>query len=110
MNNEIVNAMEELENWLADPAELGRKPAKIEYTASFEDEDGIKCMIFKFKKSFFGKWLLGIVSESGTFSEMKEYNSATETEDAKSLLHILKEYWKKIAEKEQDLSKFRLKI
>lgn len=23
MNNEIVNAMEELENWLADPAELG---------------------------------------------------------------------------------------
>ena len=39
MNNEIVNAMEELEKWLADPAELGRKPAKIEYTASFEDED-----------------------------------------------------------------------
>ena len=101
MNNEIVNAMEELEKWLADPAELGRKPAKIEYTASFEDEDGIKCMIFKFKKSFFGKWLLGIVSESGTFSEMKEYNSSTETEDAKSLLHILKEYWKKMAEKEQ---------
>ena len=85
---------EELENWLADPAELGRKPAKIEYTASFEDEDGIKCMIFKFKKSFFGKWLLGIVSESGTFSEMKEYNSATETENAKVLLHILKEYEK----------------
>lgn len=101
MNNEIVNAMEELEKWLADPAELGRKPAKIEYTASFEDEDGIKCMIFKFKKSFFGKWLLGIVSESGTFSEMKEYNSATETENAKALLHILKEYWKKMAEKEQ---------
>ena len=101
MNNEIVNAMEELENWLADPSELGRKPAKIEYTASFEDEDGIKCMIFKLKKSFFGKWLLGIVSESGTFSEMKEYNSSTETEDAKALLHILKEYWKKMAEKEQ---------
>ena len=54
MNNEIVNAMEELEKWLVDPAELGRKPATIEYTASFEDEDGIKCMIFKFKKSFFG--------------------------------------------------------
>ena len=25
MNNEIVNAMEELENWLADPAELRRR-------------------------------------------------------------------------------------
>ena len=45
MNNEIVNAMEELENWLADPSELGRKPAKIEYTASFEDEDGI-CLLY----------------------------------------------------------------
>ena len=110
MNNEIVNAMEELENWLADPSELGRKPAKIEYTASFEDEDGIKCMIFKFKKSFFGKWLLGIVSESGTFSEMKEYNSATETENAKALLHILKEYWKKMAEKEQGLKKLLQKF
>mgnify|MGYP000691901011 CR=1 FL=1 len=32
---------------------------------------------------------------------MKEYNSATETENAKALLHILKEYWKKMAEKEQ---------
>ena len=95
MNNEIVNAMEELENWLADPTELGRKPAKIEYTASFEDEDGIKCMIFKFKKSFFGKWLLGIVSESGTFSEMKEYNSATETENSKSIAS----YFKRILEK-----------
>ena len=29
MNNEIVNAMEELENWLADPAELGRKPGRM---------------------------------------------------------------------------------
>ena len=63
MNNEIVNAMEELENWLADPSELGRKTAKIEYKASFEDEDGIKCMIFKFKKSLFVKWQLRIISE-----------------------------------------------
>ena len=103
MNNEIVNAMEELENWLADPTELGRKPAKIEYTASFEDEDGIKCMIFKFKKSFFGKWLLGIVSESGTFMN-----------------HIIRLMMKRMVpfmpdtkkwqKKNRDLSKSRLKI
>ena len=38
---------------------------------------------------------LELVSESGTFSEMKEYNSATETEKCKSIVfHILKEYWK----------------
>ena len=41
MNEEIKNAMIELENWLSDPQELGKKPAKIEYTNSFEDEDGI---------------------------------------------------------------------
>ena len=32
---------------------------------------------------------------------MKEYNSATETEDAKALLTYLKEYLEKMAEKEQ---------
>ena len=64
----------------------------------FEDEDGIQCMIFKYKKSLFGKWLLGIVSESGTFSEMKEYKQENEIEDAKKLLEILKNYWKQMAE------------
>ena len=49
MNEEIKNAMVELENWLSDPQELGKKPVKIEYANSFEDEDGIRCIIFKFK-------------------------------------------------------------
>ena len=50
MNEEIKNAMVELENWLSDPQELGKKPIKIEYANSFEDEDGIRCIIFKYKK------------------------------------------------------------
>lgn len=86
MSNETKEAILELENWLSDPRELGHKPAKIEYTNSFTDEDGIKCMIFKYKKSILGKWLLGIVSESGTFSQMRKYNKNTEIEDAKKLL------------------------
>ena len=49
MNNEIVNAMEELENWLADPSELGRKPAKIEYTASFEQKKSRDLSKFRLK-------------------------------------------------------------
>ena len=97
MNDEIKKAKVKLENWLSDPNELGHKPKVIEYTNSFEDEDGIKCMIFKYKKSIFGKWLLGIVSESGTFSEMQEYNQNTEIEDAKKILEMLKNYWKNMA-------------
>ena len=94
----IKQNKKELEEWLKHPNELGRKPSKIEYTNQFEDEDGIQCMIFKYKKSLFGKWLLGIVSESGTFSEMKEYKQENEIEDAKKLLEILKNYWKQMAE------------
>ena len=99
MNKEIKKAMLELENWLSDSHELGDKPSRIEYTNSFVDEDGIKCMIFKYKKNILGKWLLGIVSESGTFSEMKEYNKKTEIEDAKMILEMLKNYWMEMAKK-----------
>jgi len=81
--------------------ELGKKPVKIEYANSFEDEDGIRCIIFKYKKNILGKWLLGIVSESGTFSEMKEYNQKSEIEDAKQILKMLKNYWKEMSKKMQ---------
>lgn len=101
MNEEIKNAMVELENWLSDPQELGKKPVKIEYANSFEDEDGIRCIIFKYKKNILSKWLLGIVSESGTFSEMKEYNQKNEIEDAKQILEMLKNYWKEMSKKMQ---------
>ena len=101
MNEEIKNAMVELENWLSDPQELGKKPVKIEYANSFEDEDGIRCIIFKYKKNILGKWLLGIVSESGTFSEMKKYNQKSEIEDAKQILKMLKNYWKEMSKKMQ---------
>ena len=101
MNEEINKAMLDLEKWLSNSHELGRKPSKIKYTNTFEDSDGIKCMIFKYKKSFFGKWLLGIVSDSGTFSEMKLYNKETEVVDAKKILNMLKNYWKEIAKRVQ---------
>lgn len=98
-NYKIEQSKCELENWLSDPNELGFKPYKIEYTNSFEDGDGIKCKIFKYKKSMLSKWLLGIVSDSGTFSEMKEYKQVTEIEDAKLLIETLKKYWKEMAKK-----------
>ncbi len=97
MDSEIKAAALELEKWLSNPHELGKAPSKIEYTNSFIDEDGIKCMIFKYKTTIFGKWLLGIVSDSGTFSEMHEYNQNTEIEDARKILEMLKSYWKERA-------------
>ena len=50
MNEEIKNAVVELENWLSDPQELGKKPVKIEYANSFEDEDNIKCIFLNIRK------------------------------------------------------------
>lgn len=106
INSEILSKIEnylqeqaksELEAWLSDIRELGHKPAKIEYSMTFIDEDGIKCHIFKYKKTLLGKWYLGIVSDSGTFSEMKEYKKNTELTDAKHTLNLLKDIWKKSA-------------
>ncbi len=93
----VSESKEQLINWLSHPNELGAKPVKIENTNYFRDEDGIECFIFKYKKKLIGKWLLGIVSESGTFSEMKPYNQNTEIEDAKQMLEMLKNYWKNAA-------------
>ena len=97
MKEEIIKNKKQLEDWLSDSHELGRKPYKINYTNSFEDEDGIRCFIYKYKKHFFSKWCLGIVSDSGTFSEMLEYKRETEIEDAKKILESLKNYWKEQA-------------
>ena len=110
MEKEIQEAKIELENWLSDPDELGRKPARIEYTNHFKDEDGIECIIFKFKKSIVGKWLLGIVSESGTFSEMKEYHAKNEKEYRKAYEKAKKEKLGLWGEKNpQNPREFRLK-
>lgn len=95
---DVISATGEMIDWLMHPAELGKKPSKIECTNQFETEDGISCFVFKFKKSVFGKWLLGIVSESGTFSEFEEYREETNEQDARKLLGILQDYWKKQAE------------
>ena len=88
--------------WLEHPNELGCKPQKIEFTQEFTDEDGIECMIFKYRKTLFSPWLLAISSDSGVFSEMQKYDPKTEIEDAKKLIDFLKQYWKNMANLEQE--------
>ena len=103
-NYKIEQAKEKLSEWLSDFRELGQKPAKIEYTNSFEEGE-ISCMIFKYKKTLLGKWMLGIVSDSGTFSEMKEYHKETEIEDAKKIIKLLKEIWQRQAKELEQKNK-----
>lgn len=88
--------------WLNHPSELGCRPKKIEFTKEFTDDEGIHCMIFKYKKSLFSPWLLAISSESGVFSEMQEYDPRTEVEDAKKIIDFLKEHWKHVAAEEDE--------
>ena len=102
---DMKNYNEEKQNvidWLCHPSELGKAPAKIEFTKEFTDEDGIECMIFKYKKSVLSPWMLAISSDSGVFSEMQRYNEKTEVEDAKKLIDYLKDYWKMMARSEQE--------
>lgn len=99
---DINESLQQLTNWLSHPNELGKKPSKVEFTKQFKDEEGIQCQIFKYKKSMFSKWYLAIVSESGTFSEFKEYHEGTEVEDATEILTMLKNYWKDMAKQFAD--------
>ena len=50
--------MQEVVEWLEHPNELGKAPAKIEFTKEFTASDGIHCLIFRFKKGLLSPWLL----------------------------------------------------
>lgn len=98
-------AKQYVSDWLAHPTELGARPYKLEFTSEFTDEDGIHCLIFKYKKSMLAPWLLAIASDSGIFSEMKKYNAAAERKDAEELLNFLKQYWKNRASETSEREK-----
>ena len=95
----VKKAQEKMIEWLSDYRELGQAPVQIKFIKDFVTDDGIKCYIFKYKKTLFSKWWLGIVSDSGTFSEFKEYNPETEINDALEIINLLKSFWQREAEK-----------
>lgn len=84
--------------WLSNERELGAPPARIEFVSAFTDADDVRCAIYKYKKSRFDKWLLGITSERGTFSEFREYREECAQTDARELLERLKTFWKRKAQ------------
>jgi len=91
--------------WLANPAELGKAPKRIEAAGEFQLH-GLIYYIFKFKKSAFGKWLVGVSGgyEAGemehcghVFSEMQEYSEHTAQQNAIDMVETLRSYWQKQA-------------
>lgn len=85
MNNEINESINTLKNFLSKPENLGKTPIKIIYTNSFRAKHYKNGLIFKYKSSIFGKWLIAITFSNMCATEMKAYNEKTEIEDAKKL-------------------------
>ena len=83
-------AEDELSNWVVNNTENKIKPVAIRMTGGFTyKNDNYTCIILKFKLNTNSKWLLGIVSDSGTFSKYTPYNVETALNDAKKLLNIM---------------------
>lgn len=87
--------------WLANPAELGKQPKKIEYAGEFMLH-GLIYYIFRYKKSALGKWLVGVSGgyEQGemencghVFSEMQPYSEATAQQQCIAMVEMLRSYW-----------------
>lgn len=105
-SEQMKAALNNMSEWLAHPAELGKAPSKIECAGTFE-EDNMTYYIFRYKKGMFGKWLIGVcggyegdeLENCGhTFSEMEEYNEADAVSQAKALVETVRGYWKNRAE------------
>lgn len=106
MNKEQVRiAKEELSHWLAFPSELGKVPARIRCMGMLEYSE-LRYYIFKYKKSFFGPWLLGYSGgfegedtdpQGQAFSEMRPYSPQTAEAECRAMLDMIADYWKQRA-------------
>ena len=90
--------------WLANPAELGKAPKKIECMGEFVLH-GMIYYIFRYKKTALGKWLLGVSGgyEVGemehcghVFSEMQPYDEQTAQEHAIAMVEMIRSFWKTV--------------
>lgn len=103
-------AQQEMIGWLTHPQELGKAPAKIECAGTFTLYE-MTYYIFKYKKSLWGKWLLGVcggyegdsLDHCGhVFSQMEEYDEGTAVEQAKALVEYVRQYYMEQAEKAEE--------
>lgn len=87
--------------WLSHPQELGKAPVKIECVGNIDLHE-MTYYIFKYKKTSFGKWLLGVCGgyegDGGehcghVYSEMEEYDEDSAVEKATEMIEKLRSYW-----------------
>jgi len=97
--------------WLSHENELGKKPYQIKKAGEFDWQD-LHYYIFKFKKSMFSSWLVGVcggyhqddLGHCGhIFSEMSLYNEKTAENDCIQMVENIKTYWKSEAKKHDQL-------
>lgn len=94
-------ALEAMIDWLSHPSELGRAPSRIVCAGEFDLYD-MHYYIFKFKKTFFGKWMVGVcggfeedsIEPSGhVFSDMKEYHKETAKDECITMVEMIRAIW-----------------
>ncbi len=104
-------ALESMISWLSHPMELGKAPAEIECTGSFEAYE-MTYYIFKYKRETHGEWLIGVSGgyEGGgldncghTFSEMEKYDEDNAEEQARALVDNIRDYIVRSAEEANEL-------
>ena len=100
-------ALQAMKEWLAHPQELGKAPARIECTGTFELH-GLRYYLFRYKKTLLGSWLLGVcggyegdeLEHCGhVWSEMEPYDESTAVEKATAMVEMIRAYWMQQAEK-----------
>lgn len=100
-----------MEEWLSNPQELGKKPARLEIAGEFDLHD-LHYYIFKFKKSILSSWKVAVcggyegdsLGHCGhIFSEMEDYDPATAREKCIAMVEKIRTYWMERA-KEQGKS------
>ncbi|MBT9776785.1 DUF4261 domain-containing protein [Clostridium sp. MCC353] len=109
-NQQQAYALQSMTEWLAHPQELGKNPYSIEPAGEFDLYD-LHYYIFKYKKSIFGKWLLGVcggyekdgLEHCGhVFSNMEPYDPSTAQEQAVSMVEMIRQYWMDQAKKAEE--------
>ena len=94
-------AQENMELWLSHPAELGKKPWKIECAGEFDLHD-LHYYMFKYRKNFLTGWKLGVsggyegesLEDCGhVLSEMHPYHPETALQESKDMVEFIRKYW-----------------
>lgn len=95
------NAMQCMIEWLSHENELGKKPYQIQIAGEFDLHD-LHYYIFKFKKSRFSSWLVGVcggyhedeIGHCGhIFSQLEDYHEETAKQKCIDMVEMIREYW-----------------